>query len=241
MAVVAARVTLINNLWEKPSMSATTINTFPSMHSWSSPRSWALAIIVLLHLGFFWALTNGMSVSIPRFLQPEPPVLLPVDPQPTPPKPTKVIDHPVDLVKQRLTYVEPEPLDLPEIDEGVIAPYVPEPTPPGRFEGTGDVSPPAPVVVEPRIDSRRGLSEPFYPPAEIRQGHEGTVVLMLHILADGRVGEVKLERSSGFAKLDESAIREAKRWRFVPGTSDGSPRAMWKQVPITFRLNTVTR
>ena len=42
-------------------MTATTINTFPSLHSWSSPRSWALAIIVLLHMGFFWALTHGLS------------------------------------------------------------------------------------------------------------------------------------------------------------------------------------
>jgi hypothetical protein len=32
-------------------------------------------------------------------------------------------------------------------------------------------------------------------------------------------------------------MREAKRGRFIPGTSDGSPLAMWKQVPITFRLN----
>ena len=67
------------------------------------------------------------------------------------------------------------------------------------------------------------------------------MLLSLQILADGRVGEVKLDRSSGFPKLDESAMREAKRWRFVPGTSDGTPQAMWKQVPITFRLNQVSR
>lgn len=218
-------------------MTATTINTFPSLHSWSSPRSWALAIIVLLHLGFFWVLTNGLSISIPQVFEPAPPVLIPTEPQPPPPTPTRIIEPPVNLVPQRLTYVEPEPIDLPQLDEATVAPYVPEPTQPGSFQEHGDVSPPAPVVVEPRIDSRRALSEPFYPPGEIRQGHEGTVVLSLHILADGRVGEVKLAQSSGFQKLDESAMREAKRWRFIPGTSDGSPLAMWKQVPITFRLN----
>jgi len=72
----------------------------------------------------------------------------------------------------------------------------------------------------------------------IRSGAEGTVVLSIYILADGRVGEVKLISSSGFAKLDQSALREAKKWRFIPGTSDGKPMAMWKQVPVTFRLNT---
>jgi periplasmic protein TonB len=222
-------------------MTATTINTFPSLHSWSSPRSWALAIIVLLHLGFFWVLTNGLSVPMPTFLEPEPPVLIPTIQKPTPPTPTKVIDHPVDLTPPRLTYVKPDPLDIPMVDEFEDAPYVPEPTPPGSFANTGDVSPPAPVIVEPRIDSRRALTEPYYPAGEIRQGHEGTVVLSLHILADGRVAEVKLQQTSGFQKLDDSALREAKKWRFVPGTSDGAPVAMWKQMPVTFRLNQVTR
>jgi protein TonB len=222
-------------------MTATTINMFPSLHSWSSPRSWALAIIVLLHLGFFWVLTNGLSISMPHVFDSEPPVLIPTVEKPRPPEPTKIVEPPVNLVPPRLTYVEPEPLDIPPVSDETIAPYVPEPTQPGTFTDHGGVSPPAPVVVEPRIDTRRGLSEPFYPPGEIRLGHEGTVLLSLHILADGRVGEVKLERSSGFQKLDESAIREAKRWRFVPGTSDGEAMAMWKQVPVTFRLNQVNR
>jgi protein TonB len=222
-------------------MSATTINTFPSLHSWSSPRGWAMAFIVLLHVGFFWVLTNGMSVQMPTWLEPEPPRLIPdVDPKPIPRTPTKPIDDVKVTTHQTVTVVEPV-LNIPVIDDGVERIYVPEPTPTGTFTDRGDVSPPAPVVIEPRIDSRRGLSEPPYPPSEIRQGHEGTVLLSLQILADGRVGEVKLDRSSGFPKLDESAMREAKRWRFIPGTSDGSPQAMWKQVPITFRLNQVDR
>jgi protein TonB len=216
-------------------MTATTINSFPSLHSWSSPRSWALAIIVLLHAGFFWALTNGLSHKIVTVFKPQPPVYIPVDPKPAPPKPIKPIEN-VKFTIPKVTYVPPV-VDLPS-DEATDAPYVaPEPTPPGDFTSAGDVAPPQPAIVQPRVDARRGLSEPFYPPQEIRQGHEGTVVLSLHILADGRVGEVKLERSSGYPKLDESALREAKRWRFVPGTRDGAPFAMWKQMPVTFRLN----
>jgi len=221
-------------------MTATTINTFPSLHSWSSPRGWAMAIIVLLHVGFFWLLTHGMSVPIPRWFEPEPPELLPQTPtQPTPPRPIKPIDSVTLTTQQQVTVVEPV-LNIPASEDTTTA-FVVDPKPPGDFTDTGDVSPPAPVVVAPRIDSRRALSEPYYPSSEIRLGHEGTVVLSLHILADGRVGEVKLVTSSGFEKLDDSAMREAKRWRFIPGTSDGSPLAMWKQVPITFRLNQVTR
>lgn len=221
-------------------MTATTINTFPSLHSWSSPRGWAMAIIVLLHVGFFWALTNGMSISLPKVFDTRPPELLPQITQPTPPKPKPVIEPQIKPM-DRVTLVEPEPVDLPPLDDTNQGVYVPEPTLTGIFRESGDVSPPAPVVVEPRIDSRRGLTEPPYPASEIRQGHEGTVLLSLEVLPNGRVGEVRLDRSSGFPKLDESAMREAKRWRFIPGTSDGTPQAMWKQVPITFRLNQADR
>lgn len=219
-------------------MSAMTVNSFPSMHNWNSPRAWALAIIVLLHLGFFWALTNGMSIQLPKIFVPAPPVLLPQPQQPTPPKPVDIKDARIDIKELKPTIV-PKVLDFPE-DPTDRAPIVdPIPTPPDTFsDERGGVAPPAPVVVEPRIDARRGLSEPYYPPDVIRGGGEGTVLLSIYILADGRVGDVKLISSSGIAKLDQSAMREAKKWRFVPGTSDGKPMAMWKQLPVTFRLNT---
>ena len=218
-------------------MTATTINSFPSMHNWSSPRAWALAIIVLLHLGFFWALSSGLTPQMIKQFISAPPVYLPIPEQRTPPKQVKIED--VDIKPIPIpTYVRPEiPIPNDTFDERttIIAPV---PTAPNDISGAGDVIEPAPAIVEPRIDPRRGLSQPLYPPQMIRAGAEGTVLLSIYILADGRVGEVKLERSSGHTKLDESAMREAKRWRFVPGTSAGQPMAMWKQVPVTFRLNT---
>jgi len=220
-------------------MTAMTVNSFPSMHNWNSPRAWALAIIVLLHLGFFWALTNGMTQTISKIFVPAPPVLLPLPEPLNQPKPVDVKDPQIKPQKLDPTYVLP-PIDVP-VDPTTRAPIVDHiPTPVNDIigNGSGDVLPPAPTLVEPRIDTRRGLSEPYYPVDMIRSGAEGTVVLSIYILADGRVGEVKLISSSGFSKLDDSALREAKKWRFIPGTSDGKPMAMWKQLPVTFRLNT---
>lgn len=219
-------------------MSVMTVNTFPSMHDWNSPRAWALAIIVLLHLGFFWALTNGMTQKITQFIIPEAPQLLPLPEQPEPVKQVKVNEPLIEPLKIKPTYVPPLIDVFPEPRER--APIVDTiPMPPNRItDESGGVAPPAPVLVEPRIDARRGLSEPYYPVDVIRSGGEGTVVLSIYILADGRVGDVRLISSSGITKLDQSAMREAKKWRFVPGTSDGKPMAMWKQVPVTFRLNT---
>jgi protein TonB len=76
----------------------------------------------------------------------------------------------------------------------------------------------------------------MYPSRAIREGWVGTVMLSVYVLETGRVGEVRLDRSSGFAELDTSAIREAKRWRLRPGMRDGIAIAMWKQIPITFEL-----
>ena len=218
-------------------MTATTINSFPSLHSLNSPRGWALAIIALLHVAFFWALSSGLTPKLLTAFIVEAPLQLPAPSEPKPPEPV-VIKEP--LIQQQITptVIEPEVQFTPEPIADSTPLLVREPTPPNDFTGTGGVVEPAPVVVEPRIDSRRGLSEPFYPPQVIREGGEGTVLLSIYILADGRVGEVRLDRSSGHAKLDESAMREAKRWRFVPGTSDGKPMAMWKQLPVTFKLNT---
>lgn len=215
-------------------MTATTINSFPSLHSWSSPRGWALAIIALLHVGFFWVLTNGLSVSLPDVFKPQPPIFLPTIEQPTPP-PTPIDDWKPDrsVVHVPTPVIDHFPEDAPTNAPIEVAPL---PTGPGDFTSSGNVAPPEPVVIEPRIDMRR-LSEPYYPSQEIRLGHEGTVTLSLYVLADGRVGEVKIAQSSGYPRLDESALREAKRWRFQPGTRDGVAAAMWKQMPVTFRLN----
>jgi periplasmic protein TonB len=220
-------------------MSAMTVNSFPSMHNWNSPRAWALAIIVLLHLGFFWALTSGLTQTITNFIVPAAPVLLP-QPEQLKPKQVVIKDAKIDLKELKPTIVPreiPFPADDPPVGEPIITG---EPTPPGNIIGNegGGVAQPMPLVVEPRIDARRGLSEPYYPVDVIRSGGEGTVLISVYILADGRVGDVKLISSSGIPKLDQSALREAKKWRFVPGTTDGKPMAMWKQLPVTFRLNT---
>lgn len=211
-------------------MSAT-INTFPPFQSMNSPRGWILAVIVLLHLGFFWALSSGMAVRIVDVLLPPSEyieVKTPVDiDESTPPQ------QPVEFTGIPLDVPAPTPPDYA---------YVVEPTPPlprGPVVIDADPvapTPKAPVVRTPEIDPRIGLSEPAYPASEIRMEHTGTVLLSVYVLANGRVGDVRVDQSSGWPKLDESALREARRWRFKAGMQDGVPMPMWRQVPITFQL-----
>lgn len=214
-------------------MSAITVNAFPPLHAFSSSRSWFLAFIVLLHAGFFWGLTHGVTMwKLEKTTPPFVVVDVPDNPRP-PPVQRKPIEPDIGGI---FVPTPVHPPVLPRDDEPMAPRQVtsdPTPLPPtGVKEGPGT----GPEIVLPRTDARYPFSEPAYPSSEIRQEHQGTVVLRLQILADGRVGDVQIERSSGFPKLDESAAREARRWRMKPGTRGGAAAAMWATVPISFQL-----
>jgi periplasmic protein TonB len=212
-------------------MSATTVNAFPPLHEFNSSRSWFLALIVLLHAGFFWVLTHGVTVGSVKI---EPKMVidfLPSQPQPPPPPRTIPLNPDVSRV-----FVPPvETPNLPTVE-----------TPNEPIQGTEQPQPPVtivvdkpgsgPLIVDPQADPRYPFTEPEYPIADIRMGHEGTVWLSIEILPNGRVGKVQVDQSSGFVRLDESAVREARKWRMKPGMQDGVATSMWKRVPITFQL-----
>ena len=79
--------------------------------------------------------------------------------------------------------------------------------------------------------------KPPYPAISRRMGEEGLVVLSVYILADGTVGEVSIKKSSGFRRLDESALKTVRRWRYAPAKRHGKPVAIRYTQPIRFSLN----
>lgn len=220
---------------------STTVHAFPPLQSMTSPRGWVLAIIVGLHALFFWAFTSGLGPRIVEFVNSGTIQVIPPHERVQPPPRTV---QPPELKDKFVTddIVVPKP-DAPLVDPDRVTDTaaqrttteMPQPQSTGE---TAHVD--TPVIEQPRIDSRVPLSEPDYPASEIRGGHAGTVLLSVYVLENGRIGDVRIEQSSGFPKLDASAAREAKRWRMKPGTQDGRPMAMWKTIPITFRLNNLS-
>jgi protein TonB len=79
--------------------------------------------------------------------------------------------------------------------------------------------------------------EPVYPRASRRQHQEGRVLLSVHVLHTGAVGDIQLKRSSGFPLLDEAALTAVRAWRFVPAKRAGEPVAYWYVLPIDFSLD----
>jgi protein TonB len=78
---------------------------------------------------------------------------------------------------------------------------------------------------------------PRYPASARRNGEEGTVMLRVAVTAGGAASRVDLERSSGYAALDEAALAAVKNWRFVPAQRGGEPVDAVVVVPVVFRLN----
>ncbi len=78
---------------------------------------------------------------------------------------------------------------------------------------------------------------PVYPEIARIRGYEGIVLLSAEILPSGRVGEIKIRKSSGYAILDQSALQAVKPWKFEPAKRAGSPFTAWVELPIKFILN----
>ena len=83
----------------------------------------------------------------------------------------------------------------------------------------------------------RDNTPPVYPPSARRRGYHGLVILIVEVLADGRPGEVRIGRSSGYKILDNAAQKAATRWSFEPGRKNGKAVRMLAEVPVRFVLN----
>ncbi len=82
----------------------------------------------------------------------------------------------------------------------------------------------------------RENSPPVYPEIARMRGYEGLVLIFAEILPNGRVGEVKIRKSSGYAILDQSALQAIKPWKFEPARKAGNPFTAWVELPIKFIL-----
>ena len=114
----------------------------------------------------------------------------------------------------------------------VEAPPAPMPPPPPRppalptANGVPLASGSTPVPIE--------SPAPDYPPDALRNGESGTVLLRVHVGADGLPSAIDLVQSSRSRSLDRAASNAVKRWRFRPAQRDGQPVAGEVQIPIAF-------
>ncbi len=205
--------------------------------------------VVLLHvLGLVWA-AQQLSVSDPVITPPSVVgVLVAPEPEPAPPPPKPVPPppkpEPKPVVPKPTPKPTPKPVAKPEPVREVApepvqqaAPAAPAPPAPPVQQATPAPEAPAPVT-PPRTDAAHlNNPAPQYPALSRRLGEQGRVMLDVYILPDGSVGETKLNRSSGFPRLDNAALQAVKTWKYVPAKRGDKPIPFWYVQPVSFVLN----
>lgn len=199
----------------------------------SSRRLTGLAFVVVFHVVLVYALINGLAKKIIEVVQApletkiieevkKPP---PDKPPPPPPKMTA-----------------PPPPFIPPVEVRIDAPPSPS-----AITAVSAVKPPAeapvprPAPVGPSrtsaiVDANK-CAKPEYPPASIRAQETGLVVLQFLIGADSSVIDSKIERSSGFRRLDEAAKRGLSLCKFRAGTEEGKAVQSWARIEYLWKLD----
>jgi protein TonB len=190
-------------------------------------RSIGIFIVIAFHILLIWALVNGLGKAIVTIISPPPIQLSPLEKHVVPPP----IVEPREPIIETRTKIIIAPNNPIPIEFESSAPLV---------VGTSDES----VIATPSVSKPTILkaSKPDYPSTSARLGEEGATGLKLLINADGRVADVELVTSSGSNRLDEAAIKHAKRnWAFSPCTEGGKAVSCWYQTKLVWRLENAGR
>jgi D-alanyl-D-alanine endopeptidase (penicillin-binding protein 7) len=88
----------------------------------------------------------------------------------------------------------------------------------------------------PAVVQFSSCAKPHYPAQALRDENTGSVLLGFLVNKQGRVDDSRVNRSSGFASLDETARLAIARCQFQPATQGGNPVTAWMQMQYVWTL-----
>ncbi|RVT95135.1 energy transducer TonB [Sphingomonas crocodyli] len=156
------------------------------------------------------------------------------EPEPAPPEPAPV-DPPLSEVAPAPTDVAPGDLPIPQ-----------PPVPAARSTSQAPVQPPAPPPTKPAPNDQQSAdwharvlgrlnAVKAYPASARARRQQGVTMIRLVIDRGGKVLDVGLERSSGFALLDREALALPGRAMPLPAPPDNVPgQRIELVVPVEF-------
>lgn len=156
------------------------------------------------------------------------------------------------------TVAPQQPVDLAPLPEPLAAaagssdmPDARAPAPAAEAPRLVETAPPPPALVEPAPSAPAAPATPVagdrpmpiaeqspppqYPPAALRRGDAGTVVLRVDVDASGAPANVTVIERSGSRDLDRAAREAVSRWRFTPASSNGQPVPGSIEIPFDFK------
>lgn len=151
---------------------------------------------------------------------------------------------------QQVAEVEPlpEPLaaaagssDMPDAKDPPAQAEKPQlvetaPPPPAAAPAPLPEAAPAPIAAGDRPQPIADQSPPpSYPPAALRRGESGSVVVRVDVDATGMPFNATIVQRSGSRDLDRAAVDAVRRWRFTPAQSNGQAVTGSIEVPFDFK------
>ena len=218
----------------------------------TAPAWRGVVAVVALHVLLFAALYSGLGAKILKQVpvvvvaqltvapepQPQPQPQQPAEPSKVQPvKPPVKVPLPLPVVPPTVQPVPAVPVLLSALalaeapsEQKQVAPAVANPAP----------APPVTVALvrEPaKLQASGNCKKPEYPAISRNKEEEGSVQLLFLIGVLGQVLDSKIDKSSGFVRLDEAARAALAQCQFKPGSVDGKPESSWAHVKYTWRLN----
>ncbi|HEX7387810.1 MAG TPA: energy transducer TonB [Castellaniella sp.] len=166
--------------------------------------------------------------------QPEPEA--PVEPRPpvNTPKPKPVVRHrPSAKPRPRVPKQPVRMAAAPAHVEGAVAAVSNQAV---AAQGAPKASAPLQPRVVGQVDYLGPRPTPVYPQQSERRGEQGRVILRVLISPEGHVAGVKVQKSSGYARLDQAAIDAIRKARFRPYTENGVAYPAQVDIPFDFVL-----
>jgi len=197
--------------------------TASALFTRASQRGGAWLVIAAIHLAALYGIMSWAPSFQALESAPIEAVILDM-PSPatdTPPPPVPKLASPAVPVMEppTITFTEDPP---PNAITVAVAPAAPPPPPatgaPKQVTNVAYLQPP----------------QPRYPPESRRSGERGVVILRVLIDELGHAARIEIERSSGFARLDDAARAAVQRAVFQPYVENGVPRTVLATIPIEF-------
>ncbi len=205
----------------------------------SPPRIGGIAAALAIHVAALMLLMAPMTYAPPlpitektdiTFLDP----IAPPKPTLPPPviQPVKIKPEVVPLVNTAVPTVKTDPPPFIVENGGVNdEQYVDQPI--GDNIGVIIAPPSGPISL-----STEYAPSPRYPALSLRNGEEGTVLLLVKVDATGKPIDVELKKSSGYRELDKNAMKHVlATWRFHPAMHQGIAIPAMALVPVNYKID----
>ena len=186
-----------------------------------------LGVIAMLNAG---RLRDVAIEARPVFLAVVDAPAAPTPPKPLPPPPPSLrAPTPPPL---EMPLIAPEPSPSPLVAQAIAPPPPPAPAAPPA----PDPAPAAPRMLPAAAVQFLVPPAPVYSRISARMRESGKALVRVFIDEAGMPRNVQLVTSTGFARLDDSAVTAVRNARFKPYVENGVAVAGWASIPIEFEL-----